>query len=122
MQLVQTFTTRQRPDEFSVIGASCQKYNFCRDKTFVRTSICRDKHNFVKHAFVATKDVLRRAKHMLVATKDVLRRAKHMFVATKDVLCRAKYMLVATNTCLSRQKTCFVVPNTCLSRQKLYLR
>ena len=28
---------------------------FCRNKAFFTTNICRDKHNFDKHVFVATK-------------------------------------------------------------------
>ena len=41
-----------------IIGGSCHKYYFCRDKVFVATNICRDKHNFVatKMILVATPD------------------------------------------------------------------
>ena len=78
--------------EFSIIGGSCHKYNFCRDKTRVLSRqkyACRDK------GFVATK----------VPSGQI-----HVFVATKHVFCRDKSILVInchkvylSNTCSSRQ-------------------
>ena len=70
----------------TVIGGSCHKYHFCRDK-----SICRDKHN-IKYTFVATK---------LCLSRQVLSRPTYF--------CRDQHTFVVTNILLSRQKTCFVV-------------
>ena len=71
----------------SLIGGSCHKYHFCRDKTF-----CRDKKG-KKKKFVATN---------ICHDKR--------FVTTKNIF-------VATSILLSRQKTCYVATNTCLWRQ-----
>ena len=65
---------------------------FCRNKTFVATNICRDKH-----------------KSMLVATNTCF--SRQIFVA-KKVLSRQKYF-VATNIILSRQR-----PRTCGSSRQ----
>ena len=43
-----------------IIGGSCHKSHFRRNKSFVTTNLCRD-----KHTFVATKDMLGRDKPML---------------------------------------------------------
>ena len=91
----------------TIIGGSCHKYHFCRDKTRDKTRLlslqkyaCRDK------TFVATKSV--------------------MFV----MFCRDKHVLnfIATSILLSRQKTCVfsrqtrVSRDTCLSRQNYVCR
>ena len=109
----------------SVIGGSCRKYHFCRDKSFVATKhvLCRDKSMFAaterlsrqklclsrQNIFVATKLL---SCQIFVATNTCLSRQmfcrdKHTFVATKDVFCRnkSKFMFVATKV-LSRQ-ACF---------------
>ena len=55
---------RRMRGEGGITGGSCQKYNFCRNKTFVASSIlCRDKHVFV----------FCRNKSMLVTTKYLSR-------------------------------------------------
>ena len=71
--LTQTTQTTDTELQTSIIGGSCHKYNFCRDK-FCRNktpNFCRDKIYIVllrqkfcrgKHTFVATKDVFRRDK------------------------------------------------------------
>ena len=69
----------------TIIGGSCNKYHFCRDK----------------HTFVASKHVFCLDKSMLVATNSFCP-DKYTFVATKDVFCRDKHMFVATKH-LSRQ-------------------
>ena len=53
---------------FILIGGSCHKYRFCRDKSFIATNttkhvFCRDK------TFVVTKDLFCRDKHVFVTTK-----------------------------------------------------
>ena len=95
----------------SIIGESCYKYLFCRNKThllsrqntsFVATKVClswqkfcRGKHVFVatKHVFVETKDVFCRDKRMLVETKRLSRQTRvcleKTFVATKIILVAA---------------------------------
>ena len=69
----------------------------CRDKTFVTTNICNDKHNFV-----ATNTCLSRQNY-----------ASIIFVATNTCLSRQifycdKHDFVATSILLLRQRTCFV--------------
>ena len=88
---------------YSIIGWSCHKYGFCRDKhvsrqkytcrdkTFVSTNICRHKHVCLSH------------KSMLVATNTCIGRDKHNFVATK-VLSRQAYFC--------RDKRCMLSPQT----------
>ena len=123
-----------------IIGGNCQKYHFCRDKTFVyvflsrqtyacrdkdifvATNICREKHNFVatKQAFVATKIFYR--DKSFVAANIIVSRQKACFVPTNTCLSRQKYFdcdksFVAANIIVSRQKACFVPTNTCLLRQ-----
>ena len=95
----------------TIIGRSCHKYNFCRDKCFV---VCCDKLMFVmtKHVFCRDKSMLVVTKLLLlqvfVATNTCLSRQtfyrdKHTSVATKDVFCRDKHVIVATKLCLSRE-------------------
>ena len=71
----------------TIIGGSCHKYHFCRDKSFV---VCREKHVFVK-----TKHVFCRDKSMLVTTKRLSRQTRvccdKRFVVTS--------MFVARNIC-----------------------
>ena len=97
-----------------VIGESCYKYHFCRDKhVFVATKhvFCRNRSMLVvkkllsqqtyfchDKTFVATN--ICHDKHF-VATKVLLRQAyfccnKHMFVTTKHNFCHNKSMLVAS--------------------------
>ena len=74
---------------FSIIGGSCNKYHFCRDKHV----FCRDKS--MLDVFVATK--------LCVATKYFY--CDKTFVATKDVFClekHDKHVFVSTKP-LSRQ-------------------
>ena len=66
-----------------IIGGTCRKYHFCRDKSFVATNTC----------FVADKSMLA-DKHVFVATKVSL---------SQQTFCRDKIMFVATNIC--RDKT-----------------
>ena len=81
----------------AIIGGSCHKYHFCRDKYL----FCRG-----KRTFVATKHVFRRDKSILVATNTCLQfcRGKHTYVATKDVLSRQAYFCCYKTLVLSRQK------------------
>ena len=65
----------------AIVGRSCHKHNFCRDKYV----FCRDKHVFC------------RDKNMLVAKKVCLSRQTRV--------CCDKYS-VTTKLCLSRQKFC----------------
>ena len=83
------------------IGGSCRKYHFCRDKSFVTTSlllsrqtrVCRDKTCFLsqqKHTCLLQQKFCH-GKHTFVVTKDVFCRNKHVcldkkFVATKIIL------------------------------------
>ena len=105
---------------FSVIGWSCHKYSFCRnkhvfgpDKSMLvttkllsrKTCFCRD-----KHVFVATIKCLSR-QYYVCCDKYLLRQLffghdKHIFVATKDVFCRDKDVFVV----LSRQKYLWQLP------------
>ena len=46
---------------------------FCRDKSFVTTNICRDKHNFVSTSILLSRQTrICRDKHVFVATKMIL--------------------------------------------------
>ena len=96
---------RPQPHFFSIIGGSCHKYHFCRDKSIIfvatkvrlsRQNFCRDIHVFgATKGFGATNIILSRqkfcrGKHTFVATKDVFchdKHVKHTFVATKDDTC-----------------------------------
>ena len=87
-----------------MIGGSCHKYNFCRDKdVFVATNMClsrqtlwvvlrqtrllsRQKRAGLDKTFVAIKLCL----HTFVATKHVFCRDEHVFVATKMILVAAQ--------------------------------
>ena len=64
-----------------IVGGSCHKYNFCRDKTFVVTNIY----------FVATKVYLSRQTHVysFVSASILLLLKKTCFVATKMILLAA---------------------------------
>ena len=104
----------------TIIGESCHKCDFCRDKhMFVMTkhvfchnkNVCHDKHIFVmtkvdKHNFVATKVLLRQAYFCC---------NKHVFVATKVSLCCDKSMLVATKLLSQQTRVCL---DKYLSQQK----
>ena len=87
----------------SIVGWSCHKYRFCRDKSFVATNTCLSRQNT---SFVGTK---------VCMSRQNFRPDKHVFVATNIILsrqayfCRDKHVFVATKVCLG------------LSRQKLYL-
>ena len=70
----------------SVIGGSCHKYHFCRDKImFVATSIllsrqtrvCRDKSKLVATNVIVWRQKFCGSKHTFVPTKDVFCRDKH---------------------------------------------
>ena len=90
----------------TIIGGSCHKYHFCRDK-----KKCNDKHVFVvtKHkTFVATKIVFCRDNHVFIATKLRLSRQN---------LCRDTDVFVATNIILSRQRL-FLSRQTSVCRDK----
>ena len=91
-----------------IIGESCHKYNFCRDKCFVATKVCLSRQTRVgrdKHTFVATN--ICREKHNFVPTKPCngkltcLSRQNTSFVSTK-IFCRDKNNFVAIKV-LSRQ-------------------
>ena len=109
----------------SIIGGSCHKYNFCRDKrrvlsrqkyacrdklllrqtyfcrdkSFVATNICSDKSNSVTKICLS-RQIFCRLKHVFVAT-IIFSYDKHDFVATNVLsrqayLCRDKCVFVAT--------------------------
>ena len=110
---------RRCRDVFAIIGGSCYKYNFCRDKGFV---FCRD-----ESIFVATKIYLSRQKYVCrdktFVTTSILLSDKH--VNTKRLLSRQKYAcreksFVVTNTCLSRE--IFAATKLRLSRQAYFCR
>ena len=81
-----------------------QQTYFCRNKSFVVTNICCDKHNFTatnilslqayfchdKHVFVSTKHIFCHDKSMLVATKLLSWQTQQIFVVT-IVLLQQKY-------------------------------
>ena len=94
---------------WTIIGESCHKYRFCRNKhVFIATNM-----------FVVTKRVFCHNKNMLVTTnichdkrfvahiillQERFGRGKHTFVATKDVF-------FVTNTCV-----CLIFPSEFLVR------
>ena len=102
----------------TIIGGSCHKYHFCRDKSFVaintclwrHTRICLDKtRSFVCYFFPRQKYACRN-EIMFVAAKYIfsrqkLCRGKHTFVATKDMfvqthVCRVKtFVATKKDTC-----------------------
>ena len=53
---------RKTGRSWSIMGESCHKYHFCRDKSFVSTNTCLSRQRFCldKHVFVATKVSLSR--------------------------------------------------------------
>ena len=103
----------------TLIGGSCHKYNFCRDKHKTRL-LSRQKYA-CRGNFVATKVLSRQAR--------VLSR-KTCFVAKNTCLSRQKYAccyktVVATKLCLLRQKyaCCYktvVATKLCLLRQNFW--
>ena len=126
---------------FTIIGGSCYKYTFCRDKiilfvstSFVATNICRDKHNFVATNVLSQQAYFCRDKHVsrqIQYCRDNLK--KKSFVATKVCLsrqtrvCRDKYLL-RQNLCGNRSfyiiilsQQSFVEASIILSRQKMVL-
>ena len=100
---------------------------FCRDKTFVVTNICPDKHKLLsgqdyfcrdKFTFVATNTCFVATNTSFVSTKVSLSRqmfysGKHTFVAKTRLLSRRKYAC--------RDKT-FVVTNISPDKHKLLSR
>ena len=98
---------------FTIIGGSCHKYHFCRDKhVFVR--VCREKtrllsrQKYAQPYFCPDKILSRQA--YFVATKVCLSRQKT--TTTKTNFCRNKHKnldkkyFLATNIILSRRKFC----------------
>ena len=91
----------------SIIGGSCHKYHFCRDKSFVATNTCLSRQN--------------------TSCRDKFCRDKIMFVATK-YFCREKYLSRQTRVCRNKRFVatkdlfCFSPTNTCLSRKTYFCR
>ena len=112
-----------------IIGGSCHKYHFCRDKTFVVTNTClwqtflvtktsRQTFCLDKLTFVATNTCLLRQNISFVSTKACLLRQnfcrdKQVFVAT-TIFCHGKHTFV-----ISRDKD---VATNVLSRQAYFCR
>ena len=89
----------------TIIGGSCHKYNFCRDKT---RPLSRQKYACRDKRFVATKLCLSRQKRRRIVTTKMI----HVFVATKHVFCRDKTILSRQNYAC-RDKHVFVATNIC---------
>ena len=70
-----------------IIGWSCHKYHFCRNKSFVASNTCLSQRKFCLN--------------------------KYTFVTTKDTFCCDKHVFVTTKVCLSRQN--YVCRDKCLS-------
>ena len=133
-------------DPICISGGSCQKNDFCCDKSFVMSNMCLLCVWCDKHVFVAVKQMTKHMfcpnKSMLVVTKKNCHN-KHIFVATNicrdkhNSVCLSWHILVVTYICvyvcvllqqkysvmtniiLSRQnKHTFVTTNTRLPRQK----
>ena len=98
---------------FVIIGGSCHKYHFCRDKSFV---VIKDVFCSSKHVFVAPKVSVLWRQNYVCRAKNMF--DKHTFVATKDVFCRNKHVFVATNMCFSRQRFCRDKNDTCGSSRQ----
>ena len=123
----------------TVIGGSCQKYNFCCNKSFVATNMCLSWQNThlsqQNMSSVMTKVCLPAVTKLLSQQNDVCHEkyfchnmclswqkfyhGKHTFVATKDVFCCDKRMFVTTKISLLQQNFCcdknmFVVTNVLL--------
>ena len=123
--------------QFYIIGGSCHKYHFCRDKRFATTNICRDKHNFVAtkvchkyatqvcHKYNFCRDKTRLLSRQKYACRDKTFATKKtiVFVATdicrdnffcrdENILSRRKYFVATKIFC--RDKT-FVSANACLN-------
>ena len=58
---------------------------FCRDKLFVATTICLDKHIFVEPKLLSRHTYFCRDKHVFAATKHLFE-GKYVFVATTVLL------------------------------------
>ena len=96
----------------SIIGGSCHKHHFCRDK----------------HGFALTKHAFCRDESMFVTTKVCLSQERFLLqvyfcdvLVAKCVFCHDK-SFVTTNTCLSQQKyfiTSFVMASILLWWQKM---
>ena len=107
---------------FFIIGGSCHKYNFCRDKNvFVTTKpvFCCDKNMHDKIVFVATKCL---SQQIFIATNTCFSRQKfcrdkHTLVAPR--VCRDKRIFVMTTVLSRRLFLFFVTTNILLLRQNL---
>ena len=98
------------PTKNSIVGGSCHKYDFCRDKHAKTRLLSRQKYAcryfFLFYFFKLYKHVLYLSpNNSFVATNIILSRQKfcrnkHIFVATKDLFCRDK-AFVATKIVLA---------------------
>ena len=78
-------------DSNSIIGGSCHKYNFCRDKSYVaintclsrQAPVCRNKTRLLSRQKYACSD------KTFVATKYFCMRGKYVFVATQMIIVAA---------------------------------
>ena len=99
----------------SIIGESCHKYKFCRDRSFVTTNT-KTCLSWQKACFVMTKLL---SWQIFVVTNMCLSRQrlcldKHTFVTTKDMFCCDKQLLVVTEVCLfCHDKIMLVAANIC---------
>ena len=110
-----------------VIGGSCHKYHFCRDKHACDKTNLSLQQKYNKNVLVTTKLVrteLYLLRQIFVTTNIILSWQKfgHGFCHDKSVLVTTKYLL--WQNCLAKfchDKHTFEGINTCLSWQKLYL-
>ena len=106
LMFVELAATTLEPMGWAIIGWSCHKYHFCRDKTWLlsrqNTNIFLSQQNVCRDRYLSptniTNTCLSRQNKSFVGTKVCLSRQKfcrdkHIWVATKGVF-------VATNTCV----------------------
>ena len=112
-----------RPGQWSIVGGSCHKCNFCCDKSFVTTNMCLLRRKFChnKHVFVVTKQLFCHDKSMFVATKLCQDKYDKMFVVTNIILsqqnfCHGKRRVLLWQMCVCYNKTCLWWQNICCDK------
>ena len=102
-----------------MVGGSCHKYHFCRDKSF---NFCRDKHVFVSTKyFCRNKSFVMTNKHNFVClSKSHVSRDK-MFVASNRILSQQAYFCRDKRRVLS-WPTIYLSRQTRVCRDKAFVR
>ena len=79
----------------NIIGGSCHKYDFCRDKRFVATKLCL--------SFVSTSILLSRQNMCFITTNACLLQQTHFCY---DKMCVTTKMILVAAPTNDRQRVC----------------